>query len=42
MGENALKKKLFKVWKYLNIDFRGSSLNGCGVVDFFAIILKRV
>jgi len=33
---------LFKVWKYLNINFCESSLNGYKVIDFFAIILKRV
>jgi len=37
-----VQKKLFKVWKYLNINFRGSSLNDCEVIDFFYNNIKHI
>jgi len=34
-SKGSLSKVVQQVWKYLYVNFRESSLNGCGVIDFF-------
>ena len=41
-SKRTLSKLVQQVLKFLNINFHEPSLNGCGVMDFFVMILKCV
>ena len=41
-SKSTLSKLVQQVLKFLNINFHEPSLNGCGVMDFFVMILKCV